>query len=94
MQSHLKAKHPVAVTAADKSSQAQKTMEGFVNPLIRRCPPSRANEITELLADMVATDILPLSFVDGSGFWKLMEYIEPGYHVPHRKAVTSRLEKR
>jgi hypothetical protein len=94
MQSHLKAKHPVAVTAADISSQAQKTMEGFVNPLIRRCPPSRANEITDLLADMVATDILPLSFVDGSVFRTLMEYIEPGYHVPHRKAVTSRLEKR
>jgi len=93
MNNHLKAKHPSG-TSADKAKQGQRTMETFVSPLVRRCPPSRAVEITDLLADMIATDLLPLSSVDGHGFRRLMEFVEPGYQMPHRKALTTRLEKR
>ena len=64
MNNHLKAKHP-SDTSAGKAKVGQRTMETFVSPLVRRCPPSRATEITDLLADMAATDLLPLSSVDG-----------------------------
>lgn len=36
--------------------------------------------------------MLPLSFVEGKGFKKLMQYIEPEYTVPTRKTIRSRLE--
>jgi len=43
---------------------------------------------------MVATDLLPLSRVDGSGFRRVMKFAEPGYQMPHIKAITTRIEKR
>ena len=45
MNNHVKAKHPSG-TSAGKAKQGQRTMETFVSPLVRRCPPSRATEIT------------------------------------------------
>jgi hypothetical protein len=93
MNNHVKAKHPSG-TSAGKAKQGQRTMETFVSPLVRRCPPSRATEITDLLADMVTTDLLPLSCVDGAGFRRLFEFVEPGYQMPHRKAITTRIERR
>jgi len=91
MNNHLKAKILV-VRQHGKAKEGQRTMETFVSPLVRRCRPSRATEITDLLADMVATDLLPLSFVDGRGFRRLMEFLEPGYQMPYRKALTKTLE--
>ena len=86
MNNDLKAKHPSG-TSAGKAKEGQRTMETFVSPLVRRCPPSRATEITDLLVDMVATDLLPLSSVDGRGFRRLMEFVEPGYQMPHKKSA-------
>ena len=63
----------------------------FFRPAVRRCPPSRATVVTDLLADMVATDLLPLSSVDGRRFRRLMEFVE--YQMPHRQALTTTLEK-
>lgn len=36
--------------------------------------------------------MLPLSFVEGKGFEKLMQYMEPEYTVPTHKTITSQLE--
>ena len=46
----------------------QMAMDNFVRPLVRQCPPSRVSEINDLIVDMVATDMLPLAFVNGPGF--------------------------
>ncbi len=42
----------------------------------------RLKEISELIAEMVAIDFRPLCTVEGKGFIKLMNHIEPGYKVP------------
>jgi len=93
MNNHLKLKHPIDHSNSSQRGQ-QMAMDNFVRPLVRQCPPSRVGEITDLIVDMVATDMLPLSFVDGPGFRGLMEFIEPAYNVPRRKSVTTRLEQR
>ncbi|XP_053571595.1 E3 SUMO-protein ligase ZBED1-like [Bombina bombina] len=49
--------------------------------------------MSTLIANMVAKDMLPLSFVEGEGFWELIKYVEPKYTVPARKTITTRLEK-
>lgn len=36
--------------------------------------------------------MLPLSFVEGQGFRKLMDFVEPEYTIPGQKMITSRLE--
>ena len=47
-----------------------------------KCPPSRAKKITELIALMVAKDLRPAAVVDGTGFKRLVSYLEPGYAIP------------
>ena len=47
-----------------------------------KCPHSRAKQITDLIANMVACDIRPAAIVEGDGFKALMKFVEPGYKVP------------
>ena len=58
MSNQLKAKHPSG-TSADKAKQGQRTMENFVSTQVRRCLPSRATEIIDILADMVIHTYIP-----------------------------------
>ena len=53
------------------------------------CPPERATAITKHIAEFVARDLRPISVVDGQGFTRLLNYLEPGYKVPSRPHVTS-----
>ncbi len=48
--------------------------------------------MTQLIAEMTAEDLLPISFVEGEGFKRLMNYVEPHYTVPSRKTVTARID--
>ena len=41
------------------------------------------------IAEFVAQDLHPISVVDGQGFTRLLNYLEPGYKVPSRPHVTS-----
>lgn len=43
------------------------------------CPvdPVHAEKITELISEMISRDLMPLSFVEGEGFCKLMDFVEP-----------------
>ena len=59
MNNHVKAKHPSG-TSAGKAKQGQRTMETFVSPLVRRCPPSRATEITGLHVPYLSSSFSPL----------------------------------
>ena len=59
----------------------------------RRCPPARATRITELIAEMVARDLHPLSVVEGGGFRQLVNLIEPNYQVPSRPHIRSVCQK-
>ncbi|XP_048209815.1 zinc finger BED domain-containing protein 4 [Perognathus longimembris pacificus] len=41
-----------------------------------------AKKITSLIAEMIALDLQPYSFVDSVGFTRLLEYLEPQYKLP------------
>ncbi len=53
----------------------------------------RAEQTTVNITEMIAQDMLPISFVEGKGFRTLMEFVEPEFTVPSRKTITARLEK-
>ena len=42
--------------------------------------------------DIVTTDMLPINVVDGQGFREVIKYIEPGYNIPSRTTITTRME--
>ncbi|GLV37522.1 hypothetical protein CBL_20334 [Carabus blaptoides fortunei] len=44
----------------------------------------RKEQITLHIANMIGEDMLPLSFVENSGFKKLLKYLAPEYVVPSR----------
>ena len=48
----------------------------------RVCPPERAITITKRIAEFVKRDLHPIIVVDGQGFTRLLNYLEPGYKVP------------
>ncbi|XP_006007424.1 zinc finger BED domain-containing protein 4 [Latimeria chalumnae] len=41
-----------------------------------------AKKITNLVAEMIALDLQPFSFVDNVGFSRLLEYLQPQYSLP------------
>jgi len=57
----LKAKHLMASTSHEQSKQSQSFMDNVVKSAIRQCLASRVKEITDLIADTISTDMLPLS---------------------------------
>jgi len=66
------------------STGSQKKIDTFSASVTCRCTSLRSQQLTSKLADMVAQDMLPLSFVDGTGFRQLMNLVEPEYHVHGR----------
>lgn len=49
---------------------------------------SRALRISRKIGEMVAVDCQPLSIVNDTGVTRLMNAIEPRYHIPSRKYLT------
>ena len=96
MRNHLRFKHVGLGTLGEASGQTvttkQTAISSFTVPLGRRCDAVRSKRITDLITNMITKDMLPLSFVEGEGFRKLMECVEPEYKVPSRKTVTARVE--
>ena len=58
----------------------------------RPCPPSRSDVIDGSIAKMIATDLMPVSVVEGVGFQNLMTVVEPNYNIPSRQSMVRRLE--
>ncbi len=65
-------------------------MKTFAAPTDGRCDADRSEKITLLITKMTAGDLLPLCFVKGKGFRKLMHYTEPEY--TKRTTVMSQLK--
>ncbi|XP_064414915.1 E3 SUMO-protein ligase ZBED1-like [Latimeria chalumnae] len=59
----------------------------------RKCNTRHAEKVTKLICNMITTDMLPISVVEGTGFRALMSFVEPEYRVPVRQTVTSLIEK-
>ncbi|KAL7855067.1 hypothetical protein SRHO_G00172570 [Serrasalmus rhombeus] len=60
----------------------------------RACDERRAEAITERICSMIERDLMPINTVDGAGFQDLIAFLEPGYNIPSRPSITSRLEAR
>ena len=57
------------------------------------CSTTRARKITRLLVHMVAIDARPAAIVEGTGFKRLVNYLEPGYKVSSAVHITSCLHR-
>jgi len=54
--------------------------------------PARSKRITQLIGNMVAVDLQPFSMVEDKGFRELLELLAPGYKVPCRGTIKSRVD--
>ena len=89
MLNHLKGIHPtIRIAASDPCDQP--SISSFVTK--KSCSKDRSTHITELIAEMVAVDMLPIRFVEGRGFTKLLSYIEPSYKILCRKTISTYID--
>jgi hypothetical protein len=51
-------------------------------------PSKRSEEITRYIAEYIIHDMCPISTVDGIGFRRLINSMEPRYTIPSRKHFT------
>ena len=91
MINHVQGKHSM-LTASSSSSQSK--TQTTLSLVSKTCSPSRAKEIDKLVADFVAEDLRPIATVDGSGFKRLLNFLEPSYSVPSRTHIMSLLRKK
>ena len=83
---HLQAQHPEEYKKSDNN--AKKTKQTNLHSFSRVCSPERAVSITNHIAEVIARDLRPINSVDGQGFVRLLNYLEPGYQVLSRPHVT------
>lgn len=94
---HLQRFHGHALKADGHPEPALSRSPGVRGPLSTESPgassfddPSEkfydshpvAKKITSLIAEMIALDLQPYSFVDNVGFSRLLEYLKPQYSLP------------
>ena len=92
---HLMRIHPLKYTAeADKNKVSTVKIDTFVNKIVYS--KSHAKKITYLMAEMLVLDLRPAATVEGVGFMRLINYLEPNYRVPSAmhmaKCVTEKYE--
>ena len=100
MNNHLRWKHPTrwsetetvdrANVGASASGARQTTMRQFA---AKKCEKGRSDSITNLIGEMVALNMQPMSVVEDEGFKNLIRFLEPDYTMPCRKTVISRVTK-
>ena len=88
---HLQNLH-AAVLQGGSPSPSQPTIAAVMGR--RVCDDRKAEGITQRICGMIEKDMMPISTTDGEGFRELMHFMEPGYNIPSRATVTTRLEAR
>jgi len=86
---HLDGKHPTASLPSPSTSQ-QKMPTFQTKPISQ----ARSDRITDLVADVIADCMLPVSIVDSKSFTNLMNFLEPTYKLPCRQTMTTRLREK
>ena len=61
---------------------------------MKKCLLARTKEINSALSDFIALDLRPIEVVDGTGFNRFLNCVEPGYVVPSRTFVMNCLKER
>lgn len=90
LSNHLKMKHSVATEVSAVVTQ-QPSVTSFLTSPAKKVSDEK---ITQAIADMILTDYVPLSIVEGDGFRRLLEVLAPNYKIPCRSTVRSRILQR
>jgi hypothetical protein len=93
MHNHLRLKHPSDTQPETPAKDKQSTVTSFFNSP-RKLTSTQSEKITQAIAEMIVTDYIPLSIVEGEGFRSLMQLVAPDYVIPCRKTVRSRILKK
>ena len=79
--------------AREKIYQLNKEVETTVNKT-KGSLDEFIKKTTQLLVDMVALDTRPAPVIEGTGFKRLLNYLEPGYKVPSAVHIVTCLQTR
>ena len=91
LRDHLLRNHTKEYQVKKDSDESKRKIDEFV--LKTTCSSTRARKITQLLVDMVAMDARPTATVEGTGFKRLLNYLELGYKVTSAVHITSCLHE-
>ena len=91
---HLSSKHPVEHERINAGNNKPTSSKQMLLTGLKRCSPQRSAEITNKIVEFIALDLKPLRTVDGIGFRRFLEFIEPGYKIPSRTHVRTMCQKR
>ena len=72
----------------------QLTVEAFVaRPVVKMAKSNnRVQVLTRGITEFVAKDLRPIGVVEGEGFQRLIQMLEPAYTVPSRKTISKELK--
>ena len=90
MHNHLRLKHPDSTLSTP--TKQQPSMTSFNSP--KKLSQNQKETITQAISDMIVSDYLPLSIVEGECFRNLMKVVAPDYDIPCRKTIRARITKR
>ena len=91
LRDHLNRIHPNDYKP-HKHDRTQQTLESTTR--VSTCSEARSKRITDLIVEMIAVDMRPIRIVKCDGFLRLMNFVEPGYHVPSTTHISSLIERR
>ena len=77
LREHLLVQHRSDYKQEDKK---QSTLFDFAKR--SKCSVARSKEITNLITEMIYSDLRPLRLVEGKGFVNLLNFLEPGCKIP------------
>jgi zinc finger BED domain-containing protein 1 (E3 SUMO-protein ligase ZBED1) len=91
-------KHLKNVHKKDENNEVgckkQPTLTSFGVTSGRTCDAKRQENITKLVASMIARHHLPLEMVEWPGFRELVAYMEPSYKPVYSDTIKSHIEKK
>ena len=98
MGEHVKRLHPalLAKSSASSTTTPTATIQNFFPSTmpVKTASPSSAAAITNRLVDLVTSDLWSLNNVRDDGFLQLMAHVIPGYVVPSRTQIASKVKER
>ena len=91
LRDHLSRIHPSKYSPDSLMEKKTPKIDSFVKRTI--CSEGHAKKITNLMVEMVTVDLRPAAIVEGTGFRRLINYLEPNYRVPSAVHITSCLQE-
>ena len=74
-------------TLHSEGNKDEKKKQTTLMSIVKKCDPMWSNRLSTLIASMIADDGLAISFIEGTGFTKLMKFVEPEYHLQAKETV-------